>query len=75
MGSWNEEAMNAPQANRFGKTGIGARTRVPAMKMHTETADARPIVTKSASFRARTARERRQNIAGAPYYRGLHWDC
>jgi len=67
--------MNAPQANRIGKTGIGARTRVPAMKVQTATADAQPIVTKSASFRERTAKERRQNIAGAPYYRGLHWDC
>lgn len=67
--------MNAPQANRIGKTGIGARTRVPEMKVQTATADAQPIVTKRAGFRVRTAKERRQNIAGAPYYRGLHWDC
>lgn len=67
--------MNAPQANRIGNTGIGARTRVPAMKVQTATGNAQPIVTKSASFRERTAKERRRNIAGAPYYRGLHWDC
>ncbi len=67
--------MNTLQANRIGKTGIGAGARGPAMKVQTATADAQPIVTKSASFRGRTAKERRQNIAGAPYYRGLNWDC
>ena len=67
--------MNAPQANRIGKTGIGARARAPAMRVQSATADVRPIVTKSASFRERTAKERRQTVAGAPYYRGLHWDC
>ena len=67
--------MNAPQANRVGKTGIGARARALAMKVQTRTADAQPIVTKSASIRERTAREHRQTVAGAPYYRGLYWDC
>ena len=67
--------MNAPQANRIGKTGIGARARAPVMKVQTRTADAQPSVTKSASIRERTARERRQTVAGAPYYRGLYWDC
>ena len=45
------------------------------MRVQSATADVRLIVTKSASFRERTAKERRQTVAGAPYYRGLHWDC
>lgn len=44
------------------------------MKVQTATAGSQPIVTKSASFRETTPKERRQNIAGAPYYRGLRWD-
>ncbi len=67
--------MNIPQENRIGKTGIGARTRVQAMKVQTAIAGSEPITTKRASFRETTAKERRHNIAGAPYYRGLHWDC
>jgi hypothetical protein len=66
--------MNTSLANQGGKIGVGARTRMPAMKVRTATAGSQPMVTKSASFRATTAKERRQNIAGAPYYRGLHWD-
>jgi len=67
--------MNTSQANRIGKTGIGASARAAAMKVQTANTDAQPSVTKSAGFRERTAKDRRQNIAGAPYYRGLHWDC
>jgi len=67
--------MNTSLANQGGKTGIGARTRMLAVKARTATAGSQPVVTKSASFRETTAKERRQNIAGAPYYRGLHWDC
>jgi hypothetical protein len=45
-----------------------------AMKVRIATAGGQPIVTKSAGFRKTTANERRRNIAGAPYYRGLHWN-
>ena len=44
------------------------------MKVQTATAGSQPIVIKGASVRETTAKGRRQNIAGAPYYRGLHWE-
>lgn len=66
--------MNTTLANQSGKTGVGARTRMSAMKVQTATAGSQPSVTKSESFRETTAKERRRNIAGAPYYRGLHWN-
>ncbi len=65
--------MNTSLANQGGKSGIGPRTRMPAIKVRTANAGSQPIVTKSAGFRETTAKERRQNIAGAPYYRGLRW--
>jgi hypothetical protein len=58
-----------------GKTGIGARTSMPAAKLRIATTGSQPMVRKRASFRETAAKEHRQNIAGAPYYRGLHWDC
>ena len=67
--------MNTAQAVRSGKNQIGVWTRRAAMKARTATPGSQPIVTKSASFRESTTKEPRQNIAGAPYYRGLRWDC
>jgi len=66
--------MNTSLPNQGDKTGVGARKRMPAMKVRTVTAGGQPNVTKGACFRETTAEERRRNIAGAPYYRGLHWD-
>ena len=66
--------MNTTLPNQDDKTGVGARTGMPAMKVRTAAAGSQPIVTKSASVRETTAKERHRNIAGAPYYRGLHWD-
>lgn len=66
--------MNTPQANQSGQTGIGARTRMPAVKVRTAAAGSQPVVAKSARVREAPPKERRQNMAGAPYYRGLRWD-
>jgi hypothetical protein len=66
--------MNTSQANQSGKTGIQARKRSPATKARTATDASQPITAKNASVRGTTSNNRRQNMAGAPYYRGLHWD-
>ena len=66
--------MNTLLASQGGNTAVGVRVKIPETKLQTATAGNQPIVAKSASLRVTTAKGRRRNIAGAPYYRGLHWD-
>ena len=67
--------MNIAQAFQSGKSAVLAPTGVPVKSLRPATAENQPIDTTSTGFREALSTERRRNVAGAPCYRGLRWDC